>query len=106
MGAAEAAEAERRARAASAAERGARRERGVLRDMRDPCEEGFRYRNTIAKCGRNRKGQGREARQEEKEKPARKVVGAAGVEPALLAEQEPKSCVYANFTTRPNGAIL
>lgn len=29
------------------------------------------------------------------------MVGAAGVEPALLSEQEPKSCVYANFTTRP-----
>ena len=29
------------------------------------------------------------------------LVGAAGVEPARLAAQEPKSCVYANFTTRP-----
>ena len=30
------------------------------------------------------------------------MVGAAGVEPANLAVQEPKSCVYANFTTRPS----
>ncbi len=29
-------------------------------------------------------------------------MGAAGVEPANLPVQEPKSCVYANFTTRPS----
>jgi hypothetical protein len=29
------------------------------------------------------------------------MVGAEGVEPSRLSAQEPKSCVYANFTTRP-----
>lgn len=33
------------------------------------------------------------------------MVGAEGVEPSRLAAQEPKSCVYANFTTRPKGEI-
>lgn len=34
--------------------------------------------------------------------PFEKLVGAVGVEPTRLSAQEPKSCVYANFTTRPN----
>ena len=29
------------------------------------------------------------------------MVGEAGLEPASLAAQDPKSCVSANFTTRP-----
>ena len=29
------------------------------------------------------------------------MVGEAGLEPAHLAAQGPKPCVYANFTTRP-----
>ena len=28
-------------------------------------------------------------------------MGEAGLEPARLAAQDPKSCVYTNFTTRP-----
>ena len=31
----------------------------------------------------------------------RSMVGEAGLEPASLAAQDPKSCVSANFTTRP-----
>ena len=34
------------------------------------------------------------------------MVGAVGLEPTLLAEQEPKSCVSANFTTRPAALYL
>ena len=30
------------------------------------------------------------------------MVGEAGLEPANLAAQDPKSCVSANFTTRPS----